>query len=194
MSRPKHSGKAIEASGTVLQKRRAAAFGKWADSPWFELAEQLEHLARMRQWRSQSAESARLFAAFGGEEKLRRLVEDCQRRCVAQCLSAIRFDKKHGEIVYDASPVARLAEAIKALAELRKSGPVQPLHRLILDLLPDGAQTIGDIAPKLAKRLGKEDTDDFRRTVRLAVEDLGLHLKEGQRGRPKSEESSPHRS
>jgi hypothetical protein len=204
VSRTKHSGKAIDPTHRHYRKRMAAAYGVLSDSPLMELALRLENYAKLRELRAQSTEafaesceldtldpeqkqaaheSSSAFAIAGGLGALYRLREDCERRCVALCFSAIRFDKERGKLKYDGALLIKLGKAIETLEQICSSGAVQRDHRDVLDLLRDGQDTIQELLEKLKRR--RPGVNHDKRRVRNVVKEVGMKLKPGKPGRPR---------
>jgi hypothetical protein len=176
--------KSFDAEQSRYKNRKVATVGRdLAESPHFALAQRLERYAEMRCWKHQDQD---MFSAAGGDPELGRLRGECERGALALVMGAIRFDRERG-IVCDASQITRFAAAVLGLDGFRRNGAKFPLHRAILDLMESKTKTLGELIDALVKRgVVLSDTDELRRVIRRDVKELGLTLKGGKRGRPKS--------
>lgn len=173
---------------TRWQRRRAAVFGKWADDPGMALAESLERLAQMRQWRKGDS-------PLYSPAEFERLSRQVNSQCITWLRAAVRCDDDDG-IVYAAGHVRRLADAIEALREIRSGRTADKLRRTVLDSLytslrkqTDGRQAGRLTAKELAAKLGTTADEARRLAKECGLESL---LIADRRGRPKGSRNIRH--
>jgi len=166
MARTKHANKALQRAVSPYEKLCAARYGALAGSGALAIASKLKMLAQLQVWHKHAPDK---FAGHGGLNELNRLAQECCRQAEIWFRGSIRPDPDNrGRLVYDPGKLEHLAACIRVMGQR-----VQPIHETV-NFIHRESNTVARTAQLAADILKREDTPDFRRSVRRALDELGL--------------------